>query len=90
MEETNKKKKNTTPIIIGVLIFSVLGLLFLVIRTRTSVGGGDSSDSSFSSYLPIWIAVIAGSTAGASKKKDMSEADKKTKLILLALLGVAV
>ena len=88
MENNKKWKKMLLWLAAGLFVLAVA----LTIYWKKSNGvdsGGDSDDSSFTSLIPIWVAIFIPLIASQSKKKsEMTEG--KRKLMIGLLIGVVV
>jgi len=77
---------------LGVL---VLAVLVTAIFLRGGSGGGDGSNTSFASMLPIWIAVFIPLIANRNQQKETTPNQKKylalaVGLTVLLVLGTIV
>ena len=84
-DQINKQHK--TQVIIAVIVGALVlaGIIAFVLTNKPGSGDG-SRDTSFISYLPIWVAVFIPLLA--KKKKQSASVNRQKLLIIAVILGI--
>lgn len=84
-EDEDKKNKLLIGVIVGLVILAVAGVVVNIFIRRKG-GSGENTDTSFVSFIPIWLVAFIPILAKKKKKGQLSEKERRVLMIIVGII----